>query len=66
MSTFGVDCRLCYSPYVKPITYGGAKSILVDRKLWEIDPRAYDFLLNFATENRLQLIEDVWPGAARE
>lgn len=66
MSTFGADCRLCYSPYVKPIAYGGAKSVLVDRKLWEIDPRAYDFLLSFAAENRLQLIEDAWPGAAME
>ena len=65
LSTFGRDARLRYSPYVRPITYGGAKSVLVDRKLWEIDPRAYDFLLGFATENRLQVIEDAGASAGK-
>lgn len=58
MSKFGRDCRLCYSPHVKPITYRGVKSVLVDKKLWELDARGYDFLLNFARENKLQVIED--------
>lgn len=63
LSTFGSDCRLCYSPYVKPITYNGVRSVLIDKRLWEADPRAYDFLLNFARENQLQLIEDAGTSA---
>ena len=60
MSTFGKDCRLCYSPHVKPICYRGVKSVQVNKKLWELDARGYDFLLNFAQENKLQVIEDTY------
>ena len=58
MSTFGGDHRMSYSPYVRPLTYEGVKSVLVDRKLQEIDSRAFDFLLSFARDNGLQVLED--------
>lgn len=58
MSTFGGDRRMSYSPYVKPLTFEGIKSVAIDKKLQEVDARAFDFLLNFARDNGLQIIED--------
>lgn len=59
MSVFGADHRMSYSPYVKPITYEGARSVWVDKKLNEIEPRAYAFLLSFAKDNDLKLVDGV-------
>lgn len=58
MSTFGSDHRMSYSPYVKPLTYEGIKSVLIDKKLQEVDTRTFDFLLSFARENELQMVEE--------
>lgn len=57
MSIFGADHRMSYSPYVKPITYEGTRSVWVDKKLNELEPRAYAFLLNFAKDNDLKLVD---------
>lgn len=58
MSTFGTDHRMSYSPYVRPTTVSGVKCVVVDKKLRDIEPRAYNFLMAFARENDLQ-IQDV-------
>jgi len=60
MSAFGSDGRMLYSPYVYPITSGGTKCVVVDVRLKEIEPMAYNFLLNFARDNELE----VRPGRA--
>ena len=60
MSAFGSDGRMQYSPYVYPITAAGLKCVVVDLYLCEIEPMAYNFLVNFAKENELQ----VRPGRA--
>jgi hypothetical protein len=57
MSTFGGDRRMSYSPYVQPLNYEGVKSVVIDKKLREIDARAFDFLLTFARDNGLQVLE---------
>ena len=57
MSTFGGDRRMSYSPYVRPLTYEGVKSVVVAKKFQEIDHRAFDFLLSFARDNGLQVHE---------
>lgn len=54
MSSFGGG-RLGYSPYCYPITSGNIKSVVVHRKLRDIEPMAYNFLLNFARDNELQV-----------
>jgi len=51
------DPRLTYSPYVRPVIAGGIKSVVVDVRLREIEPKALDFVLNFARDNSLQLVE---------
>jgi Protein of unknown function (DUF3579) len=55
MSAFGSDGRMQYSPYVYPITTAGLKCVVVVHELGEIEPMAYNFLVNFAKENELQV-----------
>ncbi|XYI45856.1 DUF3579 domain-containing protein [Cupriavidus necator H16] len=51
------DPRLTYSPYVRPIFAGNVKCVVVDVRLRDIEPKALDFVLNFARDNNLQLVE---------
>ncbi|MBC9071338.1 DUF3579 domain-containing protein [Thauera sp. CAU 1555] len=56
MSAFGADHRMMYSPYVRPgCTLKGDKTVLVDARLYDIEPLAYKFLINFANDNDLQM-----------
>jgi hypothetical protein len=55
MCSFGGGNRMAYSPYCYPISTGGIKCVVVDARLKEIEPMAYNFLLNFARDNELQL-----------
>lgn len=55
MSAFGSDGRMRYSPYVYPMTSVGVKCVVVDMRLKDIEPMAYNFLLNFARDNELQV-----------
>lgn len=51
------DPRLTYSPYVRPVMSGGIKCVVVDERLREIEVMAFDFVMNFARDNCLQLVE---------
>lgn len=53
LSTFDIDSRINYSPYVHPTTVNGAKSILVNTELEKLDSRAWGFLMSFAKDNDL-------------
>jgi len=56
MSAFGAEKRMRYSPYVRPgCTLSGEKCVVVDRRLHELEPLAYNFLVNFAKDNDLQV-----------
>lgn len=56
MSQFGSDHKMRYSPYVQPgPDENGAKTVRVNARLYDIEPLAYHFLLNFAKDNDLQL-----------
>ena len=57
MSAFGGDHRMQYSPYVHPVTAGGIRCVVVDRRLEQLEPMAYRFLLSFAKDNELQVRE---------
>ena len=62
MSAFGSDNRMMYSPYVRPgCSLKGDKTVLVDARLHDIEPLAYNFLVNFAKDNDLQ-VEHLAPG----
>jgi Protein of unknown function (DUF3579) len=62
MSAFGGDHRMQYSPYVHPITSAGVKCVVVNVRIKELEPMAYNFLLNFAKDNELE----VRPGRDRK
>jgi len=53
----GVDAHLRYSPYVLPVLLGGVKAVAVKEDLRQIEPLAYHFVLDFARDNDLQIVE---------
>ena len=56
MSAFGADHRMMYSPYVRPgCTLKGQKTVMVAASLYDIEPLAYKFMVNFANDNNLQM-----------
>jgi hypothetical protein len=57
MSTLTDDNRLSYSPYLKPIARDGVKCVLLSKRLLEEAPCAYAFLLGFARDNDLRVVE---------
>ncbi|HRC60604.1 conserved hypothetical protein [Candidatus Propionivibrio aalborgensis] len=59
LSAFGAEKKMKYSPYVSPGQYKAEKAVFVDGRFYEIEPMAYRFILNFAQDNDLQLIEGV-------
>jgi hypothetical protein len=57
MSLFGEDQRISYSPYLKPIIASGIKCVVVDRRLEQMSPEAFSFLMAFCVDNELQIRE---------
>jgi hypothetical protein len=46
-----------YSPYCVPNVINGVKCVVVNETLREIEPMAWDFVMNFARDNDLQVVE---------
>jgi len=46
-----------YSPYCVPRIVGGVKGVVVNPKLRELEPMAWDFVMNFARDNELVVVE---------
>jgi len=55
MSAFGSGRRVAYSPHVQPGTHEGHKCVFVDAGIYDIEPMAYAFLVNFARDNQLKV-----------
>lgn len=49
--------HLSYSPWCVPTTLNGVKCVVVHRDLRDYEPMAWDFCLNFAKDNNLQVAE---------
>ena len=49
--------HLSYSPWCIPTSIGGIKVVIVNRELREHEPMAWDFCMNFAKDNDLQIAE---------
>ena len=49
--------HLSYSPWCIPTTMNGVKCVVVNRELQGHEPMAWDFVLNFAKDNDLQVVE---------
>jgi hypothetical protein len=48
---------LYYSSFVRPILINGIRAVVVDRSLREAHPLAYHFVVNFAKDNDLQVVD---------
>lgn len=49
--------HLSYSPWCVPTVIGGVKCVVVNTALREDEPMAWDFVMNFARDNDLQVGE---------
>jgi hypothetical protein len=53
----GIGAFIGYSPLCVPRTINGVKCVIVTETLRDIEPMAWDFVMNFARDNQLQLAE---------
>ena len=53
----GLGGHIAYSPWCVPTTLDGAKCVVVSRALRDHEPMAWDFVMGFARDNELQVIE---------
>jgi len=49
--------HLSYSPWCVPTVINGIKCVVVHRDLRDAEPMAWDFVMNFARDNDLQVAE---------
>lgn len=49
--------HLSYSPWCVPTVIGGTKCVVVNFELRDCEPMAWDFVMNFARDNDLQVGE---------
>jgi len=55
--TGGIGAFIGYSPYCVPRVIEGVKNVIVDERLRALEPMAWDFVMNFARDNGLQVFE---------
>jgi Protein of unknown function (DUF3579) len=53
----GIGAFIGYSPYCVPQVVDGVRCVLVSEALRGIEPMAWDFVMNFARDNQLQVAE---------
>ncbi|WP_407069700.1 DUF3579 domain-containing protein [Leptothrix ochracea] len=54
----GVQRGISYSPYCIPTVIDGIKCVVVHEGLRDLEPMAWDFVMNFARDNDLQVKEN--------
>ena len=53
----GIGAFIGYSPYCFPKVIDGVKCVIVSQELRAAEPMAWDFVMNFARDNELQVFE---------
>ena len=56
-SAGGIGAYIGYSPYCVPQLIDGVKCVIVSEALKGVEPMAWDFVMNFASDNGLQVVE---------
>jgi hypothetical protein len=56
-SAGGIASYIGYSPYCVPRVINGVKCVIVNEALRDVELMAWDFVMNFARDNRLQVVE---------
>ncbi|MCP9759836.1 DUF3579 domain-containing protein [Aquitalea sp. S1-19] len=68
MSSFGEDQKLAYHQFVRPMLLDGVRCVAIDKKLEKIHPSIFTFLMDFARDNQLRivdcrtLIDEIYPN----
>src|SRR4051794_4849033 len=62
----GIGAYIGYSPYCVPRVVDGIKCVMVNEALRDIEPMAWDFVMNFASDNELTVVDAGEPPAAGE
>jgi Protein of unknown function (DUF3579) len=53
----GIGAHIGYSPYCVPRLVDGVKCVIVSEELKGVEPMAWDFVMNFARDNHLQVVD---------
>ena len=53
----GIGAHIGYSPYCVPRVIDGIKCVIVNEALRDLEPMAWDFVMHFARDNDLQVVE---------
>jgi hypothetical protein len=53
----GIGAHIGYSPYCVPRLVEGVKCVYVSEALKDVEPMAWDFVMNFARDNELQVVD---------
>ena len=53
----GAAAHIGYSPYCVPTSLGDVKCVVVNEALRDLEPMAWDFVMNFARDNDLQVAD---------
>jgi hypothetical protein len=56
----GISAHIGYSPYCVPQVVDSVKCVVVDERLRDIEPMAWDFVMSFARDNQLCVVEACW------
>jgi hypothetical protein len=63
-SAGGISAAIGYSPYCVPNSFNNVKCVIVNEALRDLEPMAWDFVMNFARDNQLQVVDG--SSAARD
>jgi hypothetical protein len=58
----GIGAFIGYSPYCVPRTVDGVKGVIVNEALKDIELMAWEFVMNFARDNHLVVVEPAAPA----
>ena len=53
----GIGSFIGYSPLCVPRTINGVRCVIVSEQLKAVEPMAWEFVMNFARDNQLPLVE---------
>ncbi len=53
----GIGAHIGYSPLCVPNVVNGIKCVIVNEELKALEPMAWDFVMNFARDNQLQVAD---------
>jgi hypothetical protein len=58
--------HIAYSPWCVPTSVNGTRCVIVDEALRAYDVMAWDFCMNFAKDNELQMLDVAPPKSATQ